>query len=189
MRALTRAEEETEEGGGKKKKMMSCLGRCCPCVPRRASPDPLDGPVVADEFGGLQSLYAAPAPKRPAPRAPSPPRRPKTREDAAADVIQRFWRRDPITLARITRRFTVMRHGVPISYDAVSLFRYILLTGDLRDPLTRQRFTAEELERLETVRGLPFPGIVGDAHNVCGPLRTRRALAIELLQRAANRRS
>lgn len=64
---------------------------------------------------------------------------------------------DPITHRPIRKRFCLYRRTVSIPYDADVLFEYITATGDLMDPLCRQRYERHELMRLERVVGTKLP--------------------------------
>ena len=61
--------------------------------------------------------------------------------------------RDPITLDRVRTPFLLGRGGTVVVYDAHSLYLYVRATGDLRDPVARQRYLPHELRRL--ARGRP----------------------------------
>ena len=80
-----------------------------------------------------------------------------TKEEEAVVKIQRALRVDPITLQRIRGPvYTLTRHGVLLLFDAHNLHAYIFRTGDLRDPVARERYTLAELQALQQVSGRPF---------------------------------
>ena len=73
----------------------------------------------------------------------------------AARTIQRWIReRDPITHGCIRRRFVLWRHGAALVFDAATLARYVVETGDLRDPLARVPLARHECRRLERMSGV-----------------------------------
>jgi len=61
---------------------------------------------------------------------------------------------DPITLQPFKTRnaFVFKReNGTEVKFDPIALAKYILSSGDFTDPLTRIRFKAKDLKRLDTV--------------------------------------
>ena len=79
--------------------------------------------------------------------------------EKAARVIQSILVRDidPITLSPVRRPFYLYRNGVMIRMDAEALHRYVSVSGDLDDPVCKQRYASHEIMRLERVVGRKIP--------------------------------
>ena len=73
-----------------------------------------------------------------------------TEEHRAARTLQRilFLERDPISLRPIRRRFLLLRGELLLAFDAFEFAAYVIATGDIRDPITRQPLTTHEHLRL-----------------------------------------
>lgn len=102
--------------------------------------------------------------------------------------IQRALRVDPITLQRIRGPvYTLTRNGVHLLFDAHNLHTYIFRTGDLRDPVARERYTLAELQKLQRVSGRPFPqapnALIHAHPSLARVLATRRRVCVQLLAR------
>lgn len=63
--------------------------------------------------------------------------------------------RDPISLGPIRTRYRLGRGGASLLYDATSLLSYIVSSGDIRDPISRQPLATYELRRLCRACGRP----------------------------------
>ena len=77
----------------------------------------------------------------------------------AAMVLQTVLVRDvdPITIRPIRFPFFLQRSGVMIRMDPEALFEYVSKTGDLNDPVCKQRYAKHELMRMQRVVGKRFP--------------------------------
>ena len=111
-----------------------------------------------------------------------------TKEEEAVVKIQRALRVDPITLQRIRGPvYTLTRHGVLLLFDAHNLHAYIFRTGDLRDPVARERYTLAELQALQQVSGRPFPqeptALIHAHPSLARVLANRRRVCVQLLAR------
>lgn len=113
-------------------------------------------------------------PARPSPRSPRRPTSPGVLTRAAAArldrraqfararacrCIQTRWRRtliDPISLERVETPLVVYRNARPITYDARTLYEYILRSGDVHDPVCRTEFSLDELAALDRKLGRPI---------------------------------
>lgn len=71
-------------------------------------------------------------------------------EHRAAGTLQRilFLERDPISLQPIRRRFLLLRGEHLLAFDAFEFAAYVIATGDIRDPITRQPLATHEHLRL-----------------------------------------
>lgn len=84
------------------------------------------------------------------------------RQTRAARVIQAACRSkgvDPISMEPVRRALYLYRNGTMIAFRASSLFEYILASGDLADPVTRQRYTSYELRRIQREAGRTLPTV------------------------------
>lgn len=63
--------------------------------------------------------------------------------------------KDPITLSRVRKKFTLIRHNCEHCYDAATLYAYITSTGDYKDPISRIEYNNCELLRLEHILKQP----------------------------------
>jgi hypothetical protein len=77
----------------------------------------------------------------------------------AASVIQTVLVRgiDPITMQPIRRPLLLHRNGVMIRMQPESLFQYVAKTGDMCDPVCKQRYATHELLRLQRMAGKILP--------------------------------
>lgn len=64
-----------------------------------------------------------------------------------------FRETDPIRREYVRKRFWLSRNGVSILFDADVLFEYIKESGDLRDPVARERYQTHEMMRLQRICG------------------------------------
>ena len=80
----------------------------------------------------------------------------------AASVIQTVLVRsiDPISMQPIRRPLFLHRNGVMIRMEAESLFQYVAKTGDMCDPVCKQRYAKHELLRLQRMAGKRLPANV-----------------------------
>ena len=56
----------------------------------------------------------------------------------------------------IKKNYGLYRNGVFIYFDAYQLYKYIMLTGDMKDPITKTYYTKHELMRLDRLNNKPF---------------------------------
>jgi len=84
----------------------------------------------------------------------------------ASKIIQKKFRQhfyknaeDPILLEKVSYPCFIYRtkHGNCLFYNYDSIIRYIMKTGDCRDPITRADFTDEDLSRLDNSVKFHFP--------------------------------
>ena len=154
---------------------------CCRCLGKSATPGAVAPPVAAP----AAAPAIAPPAAAPAVAHKTPPRDPI---DGAAMTIQRYFATDPITLVRICGpRVVLVRHGVERAFEARTLHRYIVHTGDLCDPVARVRYSRVEMQRLILASGRPLPLPVDvmldgmSAAAVASAFLLRRRLWVELL--------
>lgn len=100
----------------------------------------------------------------------------------ACKKIQKWWRivnkKDPISLQRIIVPFLLFRCNSTVLYDATTLKKYIISTGDLRDPICRIPLSIHELKQLDTI--LPsIPSLIS-LHSVFADLNDRHVTNITL---------
>ena len=114
--------------------------------------------AYADYFAGERNVELGMTPNifRNAPEV-SVPDTPETNK--AAIVLQTILVRnvDPITICPIRKPFFLSRNGAMIRWDPETLFEYICQTGDLSDPVCKQRYETHELMRIQRVVGKKLP--------------------------------
>ena len=82
-----------------------------------------------------------------------------TDEHRAARTLQRilFLEPDPISLRPIRRKFLLLRGERLLAFDAFEFAAYVIATGDIRDPITRQPLATHEHLRLARLSEKKIP--------------------------------